>query len=439
MRYLILSPIGLAMFLVPHLGQSKDVEKIYFCALSSEMKELGKDMNKMGDWEKLEVVHDYAQVLNENKPSDLIVVIDDVGIGQTGKMIENMGYKVIGGKPITDRIEEDRQFATDLMKRVMDVPESVSFTSWERAIEFVKTNEPDDRLVFKPNDADVPKEYTYVAKDVADMVEAMQKFKSEWKWKEDFQIQRFIKGTEVDFSGYFNGKEFLTNSMMIYFENKPFMNGDIGPATGGSIAVEFARPVQGVFGDILKKLTPMLAKEGYKGQLAINSIVSDEDHKPYFLEFCGRFGYPSLPFDITILEEQGHTVHQLFMALANSEQKTLFGTDKIAATISVFVPPAPTGDKEVVEDTKGEPISWSPKWYRYFYPYYVMYDKKMVLAGISSWVLQITCADVTLDGAVSMLYDTYVPTLKLQNAMFRTDLGKDAKKRIKAIKEAKLV
>jgi phosphoribosylamine-glycine ligase len=66
-----------------------------------------------------------------------------------------------------------------------------------------------------------------------------------------------------------------------------------------------------------------------------------------------------------------------------------------------------------------------------------MYDEKdkMVLCGTSSWVLNVTCADTTLDGAVSMLYDTYMPTLKLKNAMYRSDLGKSAKKRIKALRE----
>ncbi len=436
MKYLVISPIGLSLFIVPHLGQSPEVEKIYFYVHDTEKKDIGKDMNKIPDWEKLEIVKDFHAVLNDNTPDTLVVFIDDVGMGETGKLIENLGYKVIGGKPLTDKIEEDRQFATDLMSRVMDVPESVSFQSWDRAIEFVKTHEPEERLVFKPNDADVPKEYTYASKNIKDMVEAMQKFRTEWKWKEDFQIQRFIKGTEVDFSGYFNGKEFLDNSMMIYFENKPLCNDDVGPATGGAIAVELARPVEGVFGDILKKLAPMLAKERYRGQLAINCIVSEEDHKPYFLEFCGRVGYPSLPIDITLLEDGGHTLHRLFTYLANGENRSLFPLNKISCTISVFVPPAPNGKSE---ELKGEPMSWDRKWDKYFFPYYVMYDHGMALSGNDSWVLQISCADQTLDGALEMMYKTYLPTLSLKNAIYRTDCGKSAKKRIQALKEMKLL
>ncbi len=71
---------------------------------------------------------------------------------------------------------------------------------------------------------------------------------------------------------------------------------------------------------------------------------------------------------------------------------------------------------------------------------FIMAEKsKMVLSGNSGEVLYVTCEDSTLDGAVSMLYDTYMPTLKLKNKMFRSDLGKSARERIKKLKEWKLI
>ena len=154
------------------------------------------------------------------------------------------------------------------------------------------------------------------------------------------------------------------------------------------------------------------------------------------MEFCGRVGYPSLPLDITLIEENDKSIHDLFMTLADGKNDSkLFSTDKIAVTISVFVPPAPLEiDKENV---KGQVISWDKKWDRYFFPYYIMYDedkKKMVLSGCT-WILQITCADKTLDGALEMMYKTYVPTLELKNAEYRTDCGISAKERIKKLKE----
>lgn len=428
--------------MVPRLNKTNKVEKIYFCCVDTHYKSIGKGLENLPDWSKLEVVADYHKALNENAKDNLVIVIDDVGAGETGDNLRKQGYKVIGGSSFTDRIEEDRQYATDLMSRVMNVPESTTFDSFQAGLQFVKSHDPEERLVFKPNDAEVPKEYTYVSKDVADMVSAMTDFKEEWKWKESFQIQKFIKGVEVDFSAYFNGKDFIDNSMIIYFENKPFMDDDIGPATGGSIAVEFAYKPQGLFWDILNKLKPALRKANYTGQLSVNSIVSEEDHKPYFLEFCGRFGYPSLPMDVTLVEDNGKSFDDLFTAMVNGDNNSkLFPTNKIGVTISVFVPPAPTAEPHMMEGTKGQPISWDKKWFLYFFPYYVNYEKGkgMVLSGINTWVLNVTCADETLDGAVSMLYDTYMKTLKLKNAMYRSDLGKSAKERIKKLREWKLI
>lgn len=442
MKYLIISTCSLGLFLVPRLNESKEVEKIYFCNMDSHYKTSGKGLENLPDWSKIEVITEYTKALNESSKDELIVVIDDVGAGQTGTYLRSLGYKVIGGTVFTDRIEDDRQFATDLMSRVMDVPPSTSFTSFQTGMQFLKGQDKTMRFVFKPNDSEVPKEYTYVSKDIADMLSHMTEFKSEWKWKEDFQLQEVIKGAEVDFSGYFNGTDFIENSMLIYFENKAIGNDDVGPATGGAIAAEFAHGPDGPFWEVLQKLKPALKKVGYRGQLAINCIVSEQDHKPYFLEFCGRFGYPSLPIDVTLVEDGGKTVHDLFTALATDKNDPkLFPLGKMSVTTSVFVSPAPTAEADQMAATAGTPISWDPKWGSYFFPYYVMYDEKdkMVLCGTSSWVLNVTCADATLDGAVAMLYDTYMPTLKLKNAMYRTDLGKDAKKRMKMLRDWKVL
>jgi phosphoribosylamine-glycine ligase len=413
------------------------------------MKDLGKDMEKFPGWEKLVILKDFAHALNhvtepqgnifskhvptKDTKNDLIIIFDDNGYGELADYLRNNGFKVVGGGRFADRVENDRQFATDLMKKVMDVPESVSFTSWDRAIEFVKNNDPDDKLVFKPNDSDVPKEYTYVAKNVQDMVDAMQNFKSEWKWAEDFQIQRFIKGIEVDFNAYFNGTDFLPGSFMIYFENKPLMPGDIGPATGGSIAVQFPKTEEGAFYDILDKLKPLLKKVNYRGCFAINAIVSEEDHKPYFLETTPRFGYPSLPLDLAFVESAGKTAYDLIIALAEGKSPTLYPKNKIAVTAAVFIPPAP--NPQSIPERKGQLMSWDRKYDDFFFPYFIMYKKGMVITGIASQSLQVVAIDSTLAGAISTMYDTYLPALELRDAIYRNDCGEDAKKRIKQLQE----
>lgn len=442
MKYLLLSSCGLELFLVPRLCAVKEVEKVYFWHMDSHYKSAGKDMENCPGWEKFQLIADWLQALRESNKEELVIVIGDVGLGETGDYLRKMGYKVIGGSRFGDRAEDDRTYATSLMSKIMKVPESTDFSSFQEGIGFLKAKDKSEEYVFKPNSADVPKEYTFKGKDIPTLIAAMKEFKTEWKWKESFQIQKVVKGVECDFNCYFNGEQFIENSFIVYFEEKGMMDGNSGPATGGSVAVEFVRPAKGELWETLIKLTPYLKKVGYKGQLAINSIVSEEDHHPYFLEFCVREGFPSFPLEITLLEDNGKSVHDLFMAMINNENpKNLFPTDKIAVTVSVFVPPAPTAESYMMEGTKGQIISWDKKWDSYFFPYYVQWNesKGMVLAGVSSWVLQTTCVDSTLDGASQMLYDTYMKTLQLKNAMFRSDLKVDAKKRISKLKEWGLI
>lgn len=437
MNYLILSRSGLLLFGVPRLAKSPHAQTIYYCNLDSNQKCDGRDLENMPGWEKMVRISDPYEAINKHGPADLIIVIDDVGIGSEAEHLRKMGYKVVGGSAVGDELENERQKATDFMKKFMKIPESFMFNSFADGLAFMKAQPREDRFVFKPDDTDVPKEYTYVAKDAPDMISAMSDFKAEWKWGETFQLQRYIKGVEVDFNAYFNGKEYLPGSFILYFENKPLMNDDVGPATGGSIAVEFPTKMEGKFWDILQKLAPYLEKWGYKGQVAINSIVSEEDHEPYFLEFTWRFGYPSLAMEITLLEDNNKNFADLIDAMANGTTPNLFPEKKIAGVVRVGL----TGKEEW--EVRGMPISWGRQWDRYFFPYGVEYDKSRkgyLLTGESgSHILEVTCTTDNLAGVVEMLYETYMPTLKLKDKTYRTDLGKSAKERIGKLHQWSLI
>ncbi len=431
-KYLILSSGGYGFFIVPRL---KDAEKVWFYTPQQKLQTLGDNIQEVKGWERLEKVSDYHSVLEE-KP---IIILDDIGMGETGDYLRKQGFKVVGGCAFADKIEDDRVYAMRFAERLMSVPKYTGFKNFDEAVYFLKSKSPEERFVFKPNDAMVPKEYTYVGKDTADLIEAIKSFQLEWNWKEDFILQEYVDGTEVDFSAWFNGEKFLPNSMMIYFENKPFMNDDKGPATGGSIAVEFAKPVEGLFGEILNKSIPYLQKAGYRGQLSINSKV-DSSGKPWFIEFTPRFGYPSLPLDITLLEDNGKSFSDLIQALADGTAPTLFPTDKIAVVCGVSVPPYPNEDiLGLSQDTK---VSWDKKWDEYFFPFYLKYStkqKSLVLTGHTGSFADVTCVDSKLDGALEMLYKDYIPTIRAKNLQFRTDCGVDARKRIEELRKLKIL
>lgn len=443
MKYLILSIVGCGFYMVPRLAKATDTEKVYFwCRDNAKMEKLGKGMENLPGWEKFEKVKDFGKVLKRESKDNLIIIMDDTGMGFTADVLRSEGWKVVSGGELAEKMEGDRWWSIQMMKKVMKVPETVYYDTFEEGFSFLKSREKSERWCFKPQDPEVPKDKTYVGKNIQDVIEAMQNFKSSWEWGDGFVLQSFVDGYEGDMSAYFVNGEYLPNSLNWYFENKAFETGDKGPATGGEIAVSFFRPMDGKAKEIFDKLKPLLTKYNYNGQLAINCMFSKEDHEPYFLELTPRFGYPSLEIEITLEEDSGHTFAELIKMLAGvTKSQSMFPTNKIGTIVTVSTPPYPID--QAAEMLVGKmPISWDKKWDNYMFPWFMMYDEKKrghALCGYSGHALSVTCAAENLDGAVQMTYETYIPTIKLQNIQYRIDLGKNAKERIKILKDWKVI
>lgn len=435
MIFLIWSHVGCSVYSIPRLQKAADTEKVYWYDQDMSQGKLAKGMENYPGWEKLEITTDPMKIISKIDKKNLIIIFDDNGFGGMADHLRKDGYMVVGGSELADKMEADRWWGIQLAKKIMDIPETYYYETFDEGINFLKTRDKEEKWVFKPQDPDTPKDKTYVGKDVPELIETMKIFKEEWAWKEGFVLQAFVKGIMSSFNCYFDGKDWLKGSFAWYLENKPFMTGDNGPATGGEMAVQIWRENKGPYFEMLDKLKPMLQKYDYHGQIDINAIFSEKDHKPYFLEWTPRFGYPGMDLETTALEENGHTFADLIKQLAMGGEEELFPHDKVAVTLSVSIPPYPSHEGANV--SCGIPVKWSNKWDKYFFPTNVMYDKKhgMVMAGIPTSAVTITCADSTLKGAVAMVYDTYLPTLELKDVMYRTDLGEDAGERLKKLKE----
>jgi phosphoribosylamine--glycine ligase len=436
MNYLIFSRVGCGYIMIPRLQKASDTEKVYYFNQDMSQTKQGKGMENYPGWEKLERTTDPFKIINSTPKDNLIIIFDDNGFGSCADYLRKDGYNVVGGSALADRLENDRWWALQVARKIMNIPESEYYNSFDEGITALKAKEKTERWVFKPQDNDAPKDKTYVGKDIFDLIEAMRRFKEEWEWKDGFVLQKFVDGAMSSFNAYFDGKDWLKDSFGWYLENKPFMTGDNGPATGGEIAVQIWRKNEGPIFDILNKLKPMLQKDNYHGQMDINAIFSKEDHKPYFLEFTSRFGYPGVDLETTALEENGYTLADLIKQLAFGGKNALFPTNKVATVLTVSVPPYPL-DEGAKTLTSGLPVKWAEKYDRYFFPWNTMFDKKkgQVLCGTTGHTLSITCIDDTLDGAKAMTYDTYLPTVELKDKQYRTDMTDDAKRRLKDLKD----
>jgi phosphoribosylamine--glycine ligase len=117
----------------------KEGHPVKFWIKDPEEKEIADGfVPKTDDWRK-EV--DWADV----------VVFDDVlGMGAMAEELRQKGKLVVGGSPYTDRLEDDRAFGQNELKKagVSIIPQE-NFTSFDDAMAFVKANP--NRYVIKPS------------------------------------------------------------------------------------------------------------------------------------------------------------------------------------------------------------------------------------------------------------------------------------------------
>ena len=177
---------------------------------------------KTDDWEK-DV--DWA---------DVIVFDDTLGQGEKAVALRERGKAVVGGTPYTDRLEDDRSFGQEELKKagVTIIPYR-DFDNFDEAIAYVQENPT--RYVIKPSGAaGNVKRRLFVGdeedgRDVVRMLEAYKKaFSDEIKV---FQLQKRVVGVEVAVGAFFNGKSFVY-PINVNFEHKKLFPGNSGPPTG---------------------------------------------------------------------------------------------------------------------------------------------------------------------------------------------------------------
>ncbi|MBU0536466.1 MAG: phosphoribosylamine--glycine ligase, partial [Nanoarchaeota archaeon] len=73
--------------------------------------------------------------------ADIIVFDDVLGQGTIAKKLRDMGKLVVGGSPYTDRLEDDRAFGQEELKKFgINIIPYRDFKSFDDAISFVKSN-----------------------------------------------------------------------------------------------------------------------------------------------------------------------------------------------------------------------------------------------------------------------------------------------------------
>ena len=364
---------------------------------------------KSEDWEK---DADWA---------DIIIFDDTLGQGEKAQELRARGKKVIGGTAYSDRLEDDRSFGQEELKKAgVNIIPYAEFESFDDAVEHVVQNPA--RYVIKPSgEAQNVKRRLFVGEeedgqDIIRMLEAYKKaFSDEIKV---FQLQRRVTGVEVAVGGFFNGKQFVY-PINVNFEHKKLFPGNLGPPTGEMGTSMFWSGPNQLFNQTLLKMEPKLAEEGYVGYIDVNCIVNN--HGIYPLEFTSRFGYPTIS-----IQQAGMItpIGQFFLDLASGNDPKLRVRSGFQIGVRIVVPPFPFDDDATFESfSKNAAIVFrKPPTDEIHIEDVKQLNGQWLVAGTSGVILIVVGLGQTMKQAQAQVYSR-IKNVLIPNMYYRTDIG----------------
>lgn len=345
-----------------------------------------------------------------------IVIFDSSGGGRTAERLRARGHFVFAAGQFADALELDRAVAFDIMHQAgIRTPKSKTFRSWQKAKDYVK--ERDTKLVFKASGETANHLGSYVSYDAGDLIEMLDYFASIAPGKPEFEIQDFVKGTEVSSEGWFNGRDFMF-PFNHTVERKQIMNDGLGPSGGcaGNI-VWLQKEIDHVISDGIARMAPVLRDHDFIGPIDLNTVVNDAG--VWGLEFTPRFGYDAMPALLELVEgEIGPTI----ASMARGEHPTSLPlVDRKAGGLRISIPPYPS---EHLHPDEGIPIrglTRDDKPHLYFYD--VKLDDADHLVSTSAFGAIVTITGVG-DGIADVMDDVerVAKRAKIPQKQYRTDL-----------------
>jgi phosphoribosylamine--glycine ligase len=355
-----------------------------------------------------------------------VIVFDDVeGQGAYAERLRAQGKLVFGGSAYTDRLEDDRSFGQEELKK-HDIPTLSygTFTDFDEAIQYVTDNP--GAYVLKPSgQAQNYKGLLFVGQeeDGTDIIRMLETYKRAWSNKiKIFQLQKKVSGVEVAVGAFFNGTHFIT-PINVNFEHKKLFPGEVGPPTGEMGTSMFWSPPNKLFNATLKKFETRLAEEHYVGYIDLNCIVNG--YGIYPLEFTARIGYPTIHIQQEGIQmPTGELIWNLVTGV-DFEIKTRKG---FQVGVLVVAPPFPYEDKRLYEVTSKDSVIVFKKKHNGDGVQGVhigdikLVNDEWVLAGYAGIAAIVVGCGQTMRQAQQQAYSR-IQNILLPNMYYRTDIG----------------
>ena len=280
MNVLIVDPDGVGLDFSMRCMEHGHAVKLFIRPNNGQRDKTGDGLvEKVSDWEKW------------TQWADLIVPTMNTVYLEKLEGLRSYGYPIFGPSKESARLEIERQFGMQTFKRFgIDVPPYKTFSTLDEAEAHCWKS--DRRFVFKTMGSEEDKSLTHVAKDPADMINTIRKWKkSGMRIKGQCMLQDLIEGVEFGVSAW-TGKNGFLKPRGENFEYKKLMSDDYGPNTGEMGTVMWYTDKSKLSKQVLDPMEDYLVSIGHRGDIDINCIV-DEKGKAWPLEFTSRLGWPA--------------------------------------------------------------------------------------------------------------------------------------------------
>lgn len=363
---------------------------------------------KVEDWEK------------EVEWADLIVFDNVEGLGTKAKKLREQGKLVVGGTPYTDKLEDDRAFGQEELKKAgVNIIPHWDFTSFADAITFVKEN-PSAYVIKPSGHAQANKSLLFVGEeeDGKDVVQVLEDYQRAWAKKITyFQLQKKVAGVEIAVGAFFNGKQFIM-PLNVNFEHKKLFPGELGPSTGEMGTLAYWSGENKIFNHTLKKMEPMLAQEGYVGYVDINCIVNSKGIYP--LEFTARFGYPTISIQ---QEGMSSPLGEFLYELAKGTDYKLKVKSGFQLGVILCVPPFPFNDRKTFEvKSKDSVIVFKKPTEGVHIIDVKLVNNEWLVTGTLGTVMIVSGTAPTVKQAQQQVYNR-IKNIIIPHMYYRTDIG----------------
>ncbi len=353
--------------------------------------------------------------------ADVIIFDDVLGQGKKAQQLRVKGKRVIGGTEYSDRLEDDRTFGQEELKKSgVNIIPYEEFNSFDGAIDFVQANP--NRYVIKPSGiAQNIKRLLFVGEeeDGRDVIQVLEAYKKAMTKKiKVFQLQRRVAGVEIAVGAFFNGRQFV-HPINVNFEHKKLFPGNIGPSTGEMGTSMYWSSPNKIFNATLGKMEAKLIEEGYVGYIDINCIVNANGIFP--LEFTARFGYPTINIQQEGIQmPMGEFLYELAVG-----RLTEFRAKKgFQIGVRIVVPPYPFNDEQTFETYSRDAVILFQKPNRdgIHIVDVKMVNEEWLITGDAGVVLVVVGTGQTLKQAQSQVYGR-ISNIMIPNMYYRTDIG----------------